>query len=1455
MSGKDQSATKQLQKLLKKAKTDLKNEDYDECIKTAKSVLKLDNNNFYAFLFLGKAFEATGKKDDALKAFVKATECNPEHEFGWKGQLALRLESTEFVPFFETVLSYAKIVTQKKEPLTDVIEYVKDYLKQHQFNTIEFKVFYLKQIIPGLSELGDIIGYQMNDPAVSLKQLIKIFEDEETKKIKREDEKTKMTFPVNITEKAKLDKLNEKRWNIICHSEIPQLYEILIDIEQNDDNRYKEQEAYLKYKFYMLQTAPPQSKNSLKDDIKDIIDGMVLIKCPSRFAWNLYFEWYDPHHLGEVPLEQICQYIKMFGKETNYGAVLYNYLISDICLFERSKIVDYLAPKKKRHVKSKKTPADQNTDETTSNDDAIISETESNDNESEIFNKQPQQVLTDLIKGLDSTSNSAFCLRIALDYCVYLKDYALGLELSANLSKSLLDLRNKCGIDLPNTKLSHTLNLATIYTFYEAPKNFFKALELYQSIEKKAPEDTRIKIGKALILVETKRYSEAATIFEELLEKDSKNVSALQEYGWCQVQMGNFKSGRKYLYEAMSLLQDESNSQIKGASLVEQLALVIYRLALSYYLDVEKNREKIEKTKLKEYISSCSKFLLQCLKISPNYAPAFTTLGLVYYNYLGKKDRAIQIFNKAFQLDPAEIEASYKLAEHFTSINDWEMAEIICKGVIENDRARRQLSSSFNKLEDNSWPYRIMGCASMELKNDVKAIEYFQTSLRLNPSELASWIGLGEAYLSRGRIEASIKVFSHVIRLQSGIDDPNSPITTEMENKSDWHTVYLLATALTSMLEFDQSIATLTNLLNFNPEAKNNLCVSLTLIETLILRCENEVRKGAILRASDTLKQIYQYIFTAFDLSSKSIKLWKLLCDALLISLKIQSTLPELPHEKIASLTSHLVSVKNELWDDIDLKSFSVSELVEKKDYLTLGHLFLVLSSIGGYLCSRPSDIKVIRSGLIFNIAMSFILWFRYSNSDIFRDLSIKLLNKAISLEPDNPDYWNSLGVITVSKNGRIAQHCFIKALSIESKSSLYWFNLGMLYVKYADFELANECFTKTQAISPSSSIPWTGMAILDKEIGKDAESKNLFTHSYVLSKGTSPANTLLYTVSVLDTIMSDGSQERDLIAVQQLSTISHGMFNYLKLYPNDVYGLELAISIMERLFSFNKGVEFAEKLCNLLESKYEETESEEILISFCKAKCQLSRFYLAKKEFMNANECCDEVANLLQSVDTLTLEIQKCLLSCSTVLGLSLFFQNKFDEALKEFMKLLDAFPENQRIVTLVSQVLYTSGSEGGKQAAMDELLSAIETQGTSLLISMTIAAIAITEDWDEYIVAVKEVLGQLDLTLLISDTHKEVPTILNLLSSKLKSSSSSARVEKTWQRTAFLFPGDHTAWKNIDEEVSLELSKVSHKESAIAVSESYINVERLREVQRGILLSGGVSEKGLALLSGISI
>ncbi len=104
---------------------------------------------------------------------------------------------------------------------------------------------------------------------------------------------------------------------------------------------------------------------------------------------------------------------------------------------------------------------------------------------------------------------------------------------------------------------------------------------------------------------------------------------------------------------------------------------------------------------------------------------------------------------------------------------------------------------------------------------------------------------------------------------------------------------------------------------------------------------------------------------------------------------------------------------------------------------------------------------------------------------------------QAVNLEPENPIFWNTLG-IHYSSNGRLkhnspfkgclitgskfyidkpdlAQHCFIKSLQLNDSNAVTWTNLGVFYLLNEHLKLAHECFKKSQALDPEYSVAWIG--------------------------------------------------------------------------------------------------------------------------------------------------------------------------------------------------------------------------------------------------------------------------------------------------------------------------------------------------------------------------------------------
>ncbi|XP_022607239.1 tetratricopeptide repeat protein 37 [Seriola dumerili] len=134
MSGKEVKAA------LKSAREAIKNKEFKEALKSCKAVLKLEKNNYNAWVFIGLAASELDQPDQSQSAYKKAVELEPEQLLAWQG-LANLYEKTDQWDFkVELPNVYQKLVelyasSDKKKcyevitKLSDIYQSDKEYLK------------------------------------------------------------------------------------------------------------------------------------------------------------------------------------------------------------------------------------------------------------------------------------------------------------------------------------------------------------------------------------------------------------------------------------------------------------------------------------------------------------------------------------------------------------------------------------------------------------------------------------------------------------------------------------------------------------------------------------------------------------------------------------------------------------------------------------------------------------------------------------------------------------------------------------------------------------------------------------------------------------------------------------------------------------------------------------------------------------------------------------------------------------------------------------------------------------------------------------------------------------------------------------------------------------------------------------------------------------------------------
>ncbi|ODV93547.1 hypothetical protein PACTADRAFT_5325, partial [Pachysolen tannophilus NRRL Y-2460] len=197
-------------------------------------------------------------------------------------------------------------------------------------------------------------------------------------------------------------------------------------------------------------------------------------------------------------------------------------------------------------------------------------------------------------------------------------------------------------------------------------------------------------------------------------------------------------------------------------------------------------------------------------------------------------------------------------------------------------------------------------------------------------------------------------------------------------------------------------------------------------------------------------------------------------------------------------------------------------------------------------------------------------------------------------------------------------------------------------------------------------------------------------------------------------------------------------------------------------------------------------------------------------------------------SADESNEEVMKIILSARVVIGLCHFFTDGFEQSLEQFRLILTYQELNgseedksvlEKLIILISQVLYTYDKEDTKTAAVDQLFTYIENHGSSLLVALTMGAISLVENLDDVLPAVLDDLKNLNLEYLISDTHRSS--------------------NKPWQRSALMFPNDYKTWENLDDRLTLEVTSKTSKTSTEVLSKSLIKCGTLRQIQRGLFLN----------------
>lgn len=1182
--------------------------------------------------------------------------------------------------------------------------------------------------------------------------------------------------------------------------------------------------------------------------------GAVLLKTPDLLAWKIEIEWADVEDFKDYDQNLLVSFVDRFPDDS-LAKVLIGFMQSEISPFENLTFVKSTQKESEKGktnvINSKKQSRSESAqqelqvesmDTSDSNLETDPSEIEDSI-EGEVLEEiegngrlSPALVLEYMTDGYSSDPTSLLACRILGAYYIRLREYETASDIGIKSLDLVKNLKKSYGLSCPNS-LNHLQSiLGMAYVFYQAPKNFDLALQLFGQILSVKPGYTAAKIGKGLIFREQSKYSKAQEFLKSALDEQPDNAIVLFEYSWCQILLRKYEAGRSGLFKAMEgIAGNDSLSH-------DYRAQIWWRIGQSYWLEHESEEEYDQQT-----VSALFGAFTSSLKENPNYAPTFTSLGKLYSTVLNDVVRATKCFYKAFEIDGGEIEAAEHLATEFADTMQWDLVDVVATRVIESERVR--LSSG----KEPSWPYRALGISSLNSRDYQKAVKCFQSAIRLSPEDVNSWVGLGEAYTNSGRYVAAAKTFTRAQLL-----DPEN-----------WIATYHLGIVQRLTYGFHEAIRTFQKVSSLRP---NENGVKFALIETMLMAGKHELKKEvfgqAAILASDCIKTASEAIKAGLELTQD---LWKVLSECCEIYLIVQSKLPAFPMDLLIEVVKENAFILSENEDMLllskrdevtvlSLEESSISETAENREdsesseddlgteltpIYKLQTLYILLLKIS-FIYARKD--KNTRATAWYNLGLGKLRVYLMANRRESKILytSVDCFKRVIRLQNNNPDVWNAYGVACLYLNGAVAQHCFIRSLSLDSKHPAAWNNLAVFYTQLHDIELSEAAFGRSLIIDPDFAPAWIGKGIVAHVLGDSQEAHKCFEHSFKISNGMNKVSKLYYALSVFEQLKN---KTNEVMLAEKLENAVICLQKYLILSPESTLALNLQGLIMERISNYEYAIEHATKLCEIYESDYESYETQDFLIKFVKAKAHLARVSLGARQYEAAiehGEFASDVSNdVVEPGDELSNELKKSRLSAFLTCGLGYYFLNEYGNSIECFKSALVESDEDQDVIVLLAQVLWAQGGADEKEVALEQLFGSIEKSGASCKLALTLGAIGIVHDNELIEAAEDELKSFSETTLATEDESNQVPQMLAAINH-----TKGKDIKEPWYKAAFYMPWSYDVWRHIEPQTALELAKTGENVSSSDLSTAYINASNgVESSQRAVFYAPWTGNAWLAL------
>ena len=1323
---------------LKDIKITIDAKNYEAAADKAATLTKQDKQNYTAYVFLGFAREKLDEDEAAQAAYEVATTIKPKDVQAVKGLITLHEKrGAAFLDNYHNAAErlaglYADL--DDKDQCQTVVDKYELFAKKHG-SRAQYR-HALELMLPN-SSLYDYLEGRIPQPSHTLKRILESAEAEEKEWINTQigERRTRLGARIEqVTQEVDVEATEKFQIEGILHA--------LISWTHDDEARRRYEEQLLRKAFAKLKVLPPTVKHVQRDLVLDLANGMVIVKNPYKMAWDITLDWVDADDISNWDANIFHEYIQFFPDE-GLSKVLKAYL--------------QVLPDSRR-------PSATPSDTSGTSGASVMSEAER---------------LILMVEGIEDCPESLLAHRIMAKTYLDIEEYNSAVDTGRKAQKLYLEAAEKYGLSLQNSIDAVNITLAKGLSSYQAPRYHPEARRIFDGILARKPTSIPALLGVGLILQEDEDYLGAVQFLDKALQRDAPNLRIRLELAWCRTLSGDLKFGISEFQELLQIVNAEKsiNSTIKSE--------VIYRIGYcKWHLDTSKTARKDR--------DGAYKYLLESIKLNPSYAPAYTLLGIYFEDYGKSRKRARTAYQKAFELSLSELEAAQRLARTFADNGEWDLVELVAQRVVDSGKSRPAPGS---KKRPYSWPYAALGVVEMNKQLYAKSIVSFQAALRISPADYNCWVGLGESYHNSGRYVAATRAFNKAESLDHGLSADQA-----------WFTKYMLANVQREMGSYDEAINGYEDVLKIN---SNEFGVKIALLQTLAESAWAKIDVGMFGYASDLAKRAIIAARDTAEHHTEAFNMWKAVGDAC----------SALAAVKVFTATFDTGDLSALLQKDCPAGTFDLLSDVDRVNIDALTTTTDGNASVAAHT-GDSSDQCLIAAILSHKRAINLasrdlharaVSWYnlglaeyrahvsgssQLSNakkSNRFLKAAMRCFKKAIEAEAGNPDFWNALGVVTTMLNVKVSQHSFIRSLHLNDHSAKAWTNLGALYLLNNDQELANEAFTRAQSIDPDYAHAWLGQGLIATMYGNVKEAQGLFAHAFSIASSASVPTKRQYAMSSFDRIINNPA------IASEISPLVQSLFALYQLQsqrPFEIVYSHLLSMLVERLHGSNESASQLVDVCETLEGEYESTEATQTLLHFAQAKSDLARANLARNDFDIAIEDATTAIDLsTEGLESFPAESTALRLSAHLTAGLAHHHLGNLNDSILMIEAALKDSNHNPDVLVMLAQVLWAKGDDEHKTAAREQLLSCIESYPGHVATASLLGVIALVDNDDDALEAVKDDLEALRLSdKLIPLDRSKIQKVLQAITSSVSCSSDLGLLEA--QNSTMLAPSQSSSW-----------------------------------------------------------